>query len=121
MPRTPNQSDLPGVEREVTSVQHTVQGFIAVKSRKLPPLTTILDDLPLYNSVHFACHGYADPRSPFRSGLLLCGNEPEKDFQKNTRESILTVETISSINTAFTTRLPVRLLYGGECVLGPHG
>ena len=99
MPRTPSQSPLPGVEREATSIQHTVQGSIAVKLRKLPPVKTILDDLPLYSSVHFACHGYSDPRSPFRSGLLLCGNEPEKDFQENTRESILTVETISSINT----------------------
>ena len=99
MPTTPSQSPLPGVEREATSIQHTVQGFIAVKLRKLPPVKIILDDLPLYSSVHFACHGYADPRSPFRSGLLLCGNEPQKSFQENTRESILTVETISSINT----------------------
>ena len=99
MPKTPNQSDLPGVDREATSIQHTVQRFMAIKLRKLPSVKVILDDLPLYNSVHFACHGYADPRSPFRSGLLLCGNEPEKSFQENTRDSILTVETISSINT----------------------
>lgn len=99
MPRTPNASDLPGVEREATSIQHIVQESITVNLRKQPPVKTILGDLPLYNSVHFACHGYADPRSPFRSGLLLCGNEPEKDFQKNTRENMLTVETISSINT----------------------
>ena len=99
MPRTPNQSDLPGVAREVTSIEHTVPESVAVKVRKLPPKKVILDDLPLYDSVHFACHGFADPQSPFRSVLLLCGNEPEKSFEKNTRESILTVENISSINT----------------------
>ncbi len=99
MPKTPNQNDLPGVGREVTSIEHTVPESIAVKVRKLPPKKVILDDLPLYDSVHFACHGFADPQSPFRSGLLLCGNEPEKSFEKNTRESILTVENISSINT----------------------
>lgn len=98
MPKTPNKSPLPGVEREATSIQHTVQGFMAVKLRKLPSVNIILEDLPLYNSVHFACHGYADPRNPFRGGLLLYGNEPEKGFQENTRDSILTVETISSIN-----------------------
>lgn len=99
MPKTPNQSDLPGVGRETKVIQETIKGLMPVKLHELAPVKVILSDLPLYNIVHFACHGYADPQSPFRSGLLLCGNEPEKSFDKNTRNSTLTVETVSSINT----------------------
>ncbi|KAL2055299.1 hypothetical protein ABVK25_004637 [Lepraria finkii] len=100
MPKTPGgQPNLPGTEREAEIIQDTLQGLMAVKLHKLQPVDVILKDLPFYNSVHFACHGYADPQSPFQSGLLLCGNEPEKGFNKNTRNSMLTVETISSINT----------------------
>lgn len=59
----------------------------------------VLDDLPLFSAVHFACHGYADPNSPFRGGLLLYGDEPKKSFDENTQNSILTVESISLVNT----------------------
>ena len=100
MPKTPGQPDLPGVEKEAQTIQDTLQGLIQdVKLHKLQPVDVILKDLPLYNFVHFACHGDADPQSPFRSGLLLCGSEPEKSFHKNTKNSMLTVETVSSINT----------------------
>lgn len=99
MPQTPSQSDLPGVEKEAKIIQDTLQGHMAVKLHKLQPVDVILKDLPSYNLVHFACHGDADPQSPFRSGLLLCGDEPEKSFDENTRNSTLTVETVSSINT----------------------
>ena len=95
---TPNQSDLPGVEREATVIQNTIKGFMAVKLCESVPMEVVMDDLPYYNFVHFACDGYADPQSPFRSGLLLCGNEPDKGFDENIRNSILTVETVSSIN-----------------------
>lgn len=99
MPKTPNQSDLPGVKKEDKIIQDAVQGFKAVKISELPSVKIVLDDLPVYNFVHFACHGFADAQSPFRSGLLLCGNEPEKEFDKNIWHSIFTVETVSSINT----------------------
>ena len=99
MPKTPNQSDLSDVEREATVIQNTIEGLMTVKLRELVPTKVVLNDLPHYDAVHFACHGYADSQSPFQSGLLLCGNEPEKGFDKNIRDSILTVETISSINT----------------------
>ena len=99
MPKTPNQPDLPGVGREATVIQNTIEGLMAVKLCELVPMKVVLDDLPCYNAVHFACHGYADPQSPFQSGLLLCGDEPEKGFDENIQNSILTVETVSSINT----------------------
>ena len=99
MPKTPGgQSNLPGTEQEAKVIQDALPECMAVKLHKLQPVDVILKDLPSYNSVHFACHGYADPQSPFQSGLLLCGNEPEKGFNENTRNSMLTVETISSIN-----------------------
>ena len=91
---------LPGVEREVDSVHDIIRRHMDVKSRKCQPVKVILDDLPLYDGVHFACPGYADPISPFiRSDFLLCGKEPDKGFLRNTKESLLTVDSISSINT----------------------
>ena len=100
MPKTPGQRDLPGVDKEAQIIQDTLQGPIKdVESHKLKPVDVVLKDLPLYNFVHFDCHGGADPISPFRSGLQMCGSEPEKSFHENTRDSVLTVETVSSINT----------------------
>ena len=58
--------------------------ILAVKLHELAPIKTILDDLPFYDVAHFAYHGFGGPQSPFRSGLLLCGDEPEKDFNENT-------------------------------------
>lgn len=99
MPKTPGHSDLPGVEREAKTIRSTLQGFMTIKLHELQPVYLILEDLPSYNFVHFACHSHADPRSPFRSGLLLCGDEPEKFFDENMRNSKLIVETMSLINT----------------------
>ena len=99
MPKTPGLEDLPGVKKETETIQDTLQGHMKVDLHELQPIDVILKDLPLYNFVHFACHGDADPQSPFRSGLLLCGSEPEKSFHENTRNSMLIVETISSIDT----------------------
>ncbi|MCJ1279675.1 hypothetical protein MMC21_007499 [Puttea exsequens] len=99
MPKTPGQIPLPGVEREAEIIQNTLREIISVKVHELPPVKDVIEDLPLYNSVHFACHGYSDPQSPFRSGLMLCGVEPEKGFDKNIRNSTLTVDTVSSIDT----------------------
>ena len=83
------------------SSKSTLQGRTTIKLHKsVPPnVDAVVRDLPNFDCVHFACHGSVDPRSPFRSGLLLCGNEPEKDFNENTRDSKLTVEIVSSINT----------------------
>lgn len=99
MPKTPNESDLPGVAKEAQIIQEAAKILATVELRELAPVQVVLDDLPLFNAVHFACHGYADPNSPFRGGLLLCGDEPEKIFAENTQNSILTVESISSVNT----------------------
>lgn len=100
MPKTPTQSDLRGAEREAKVIQDTFEGLMDVKLQKLPPVKRVLEDLPIYRYVFFACHGFADPQNPFRSGLLLCGNELGEGFNKNTRDSTLTVETVSSINHA---------------------
>ncbi|MCJ1265659.1 hypothetical protein MMC22_005539 [Lobaria immixta] len=85
-PVTPGLSDLEGVEREAKIIQETVEGHMAVKQLEMQRVNVVLDDLPLYNHVHFACHGYANPQSPFQSELIL-------------KDGALTVETISSINT----------------------
>lgn len=86
MPKTPNESDLPGVAKEARIIQEAAKILATVELRELAPVLVqvILDNLPIFNAVHFACHGYADPNSPFRGGLLLCGDEPEKIFDENT-------------------------------------
>ena len=99
MPKTPNQSGFPGVAKEAQIIQEAAKVLAAVELRESAPVQVVLNDLPLFNAVHFACHGFADPNSPFRGGLLLCGDEPEKNFDENTQNSILTVESISSVNT----------------------
>lgn len=99
MPKTPNQDDLPGVAKEAQIIQEAANNLATVELRDLALVQVVLDDLPLFNVVHFACHGYANPNSPFRGGLLLCGDEPEKIFDENTQNSILTVEAISLVNT----------------------
>ena len=72
MPETPGLGDLPGVKTEVETIQKTLRGPIKdVKLHELQPVDVILKDLPLYNFVHFGCHGGADPKSLFRSGLQL--------------------------------------------------
>lgn len=99
MPHTPGQNPLPGVKKEAEIIQETLRDHIAVKLLEMPAVKTVLDDIPSYDVTHFACHGYADPTSPFRSGLLLCGDEPGKDIDTNIRNSTLTVERMSSMDT----------------------
>lgn len=98
MPSTPGQEDLPGVTREAKTISDTMSGS-TVKALVKPEVKTVVDELPSYDIVHFACHGYTDPMSPLRSGLPLCGDEPARPFNKNTRNSTLTVERISSMDT----------------------
>ena len=99
MPRTPNESDLPGVAKEAKIIQETAKNLATVEVRELASVQVVLNELPIFNAVHFACHGHADPDCPFQGGLLLCGEEPEKSFDENTKNSILTVESISSVKT----------------------
>ena len=98
MPQTPGQPELPGVEKEAKAVRSALRAVLSVDKRQLPSKETILRELPSYSYIHCSCHGNADPQSPFRSGLYLCGDEPEKCFENNIRNGMLTVEDISSAN-----------------------
>ena len=88
MPVTPGQRQLDGVKEEAETIQNTLRGLIIVKLHELPTVKDVMEDLPFYDSVHFACHGGTDPQSPFQSHLLLCGDEPDKGFNENTRNYV---------------------------------
>ena len=62
-------------------------------------MKAVLDNLLYCNTVYFVYYSYIDIISLFRSDLLLYRDKPEKSFGENTRNSILTVESISPINT----------------------
>lgn len=97
MPYTPGQAPLSGVDEEGDIIQKKWDSK-RVKLLRMPIVQSVLDGLPYYDIVHFACHGFADPKSPFQSGLFLRGDEPGTPFYKNIRNSTLTVERISSMN-----------------------
>ncbi|CAA7265760.1 unnamed protein product [Cyclocybe aegerita] len=42
-----------------------------IKTLDTPSKAIVLEKPPLYNFIHFACHGVSDPRDPLKSHLLL--------------------------------------------------
>lgn len=56
-----------------------------------PTTAQVLEELPTYHAIHFACHGVSDSKNPSNSHLLLRGNTP-------TEPGMLTVGAISNMN-----------------------
>jgi tetratricopeptide (TPR) repeat protein len=74
MPRTPRQSDLPGVVREVDALQDLMANRVQVLGlNNAAPATydAVTAALPRHPWVHFACHGTSDLTDPSASCLLL--------------------------------------------------
>lgn len=69
MSTTPGQKPLKGAVGEVEQIARAVEGRI---SRLDSPSTTdVLESLPSYDAIHFACHGLSDGKNPSNSHLLL--------------------------------------------------
>lgn len=56
-----------------------------------PSTAQVLEELPAYHAIHFACHGVSNSKNPSDSHLLLLGNSP-------TEPGMLTVGAISNMN-----------------------
>ncbi|MBL7502820.1 CHAT domain-containing protein [Frankia nepalensis] len=71
MPSTPGESNLPGAEVEVESLQVQFPGRVTVLSGEAATHDAVLRAIPAATWSHFACHAHVDPRVPSQSHLLL--------------------------------------------------
>jgi tetratricopeptide (TPR) repeat protein len=75
MPKTPGQSDLPGVAEEAELLQGMFGAHAALLQGREATHEAIRARLPHYPCAHFACHGSSDPADPSASHLLLHDHE----------------------------------------------
>lgn len=78
--------------KEVEDIVDAVKGRSAVATRlDSPRASVVLEELPSYHAIHFACHGVSDGHNPSNSHLLLLGDTPLTPGK-------LTVGAISNMN-----------------------
>lgn len=86
-PDTPATPDTPGkkwnplknVVKEVEDIVNVVQSQTKTTQLYSPTATHVLNELPGFHAIHFACHGVSDAQRPSNNHLLLHGdNGPEK-------------------------------------------
>lgn len=78
--------------KEVEDIMGMVRNEARIVTRLDSPSTAqVLEELPAYHAIHFACHGVSDRMNPSNSHLLLLGNTP-------TEPGMLTVGAISNMN-----------------------
>lgn len=70
MPETPGHASLTS-DIEVGLVVSLLPEGVEAEVLSSPSVKETLEKLPSFNSVHFACHGFSDPRLHFNSHLLL--------------------------------------------------
>lgn len=75
MPETVGHAALPGVVREMQSVQLATQNKLSALLLVKPDTKTVLGNIGVCDVVHFACHGISDPVDPLSSYLLLENND----------------------------------------------
>jgi len=75
MPTTPGESPL-GVTEEADEIRDNLRDFSAVEILERPSAECVLQALPHYNLVHFACHGVSSI-NPADSHLLLLKERTE--------------------------------------------
>lgn len=94
MPKTLGQSDLINARKEVEGIMTLADGGTQARTTHLnhPSPSQVIQQLPSYHAVHFACHGVSDAENPSNSSLLL---QNDNDLEAIGR---LTVGDISSIN-----------------------
>lgn len=73
MPTTDDESELEGVEEELTEIIGIVQPDVTTNIMVQPGVPEVLSSLGNYQAVHFACHGVTEADDPSSGGLLLQG------------------------------------------------
>jgi hypothetical protein len=71
MPSTPDASNLPGVESEVTTLEQRFGSDVITLAGPEATYQSVMAALPQCRWAHFACHGISDIDSPSASHLLL--------------------------------------------------
>lgn len=72
MPETPGAGALPSVDVETIFILATALGAsIRTTLLRMPTAAQVLEQLPMNNIVHFACHGVSDRVDPSNSHLIL--------------------------------------------------
>ncbi|KAH0603584.1 uncharacterized protein H6S33_007906 [Morchella sextelata] len=87
MPSTPGHPDLPSVQGEVAALVEIVENkepfdkIVPWKTKILqePCAKGVMEQLPEFDAVHFACHGVSDSNNPSNSSLLLLNKAVEGD------------------------------------------
>lgn len=96
MPTTPGKTPLRKVEQETNTIVGIVKkGTTQTRVLRQPSAAVVLEQLQLYDAVHFACHGISDNRNPSNSSLFLL----DSSQSGNNTIDHLTVQMISSANT----------------------
>jgi hypothetical protein len=74
MPSSPpgKGQPLPSAASEARTILSAASAAsISTTSLNLPTVSSVLKHLPIHDMVHFACHGYPDPKDPSNSHLIL--------------------------------------------------
>jgi hypothetical protein len=71
MPKTPEWSDLPFVEKELEEVGTILAPYVRTTVISDPTRETVLLTLPDHQILHLACHGHSSATDPSQSKLLL--------------------------------------------------
>ena len=88
MPKTPNQSDLPFVEQEISELNYLLCPHVQTTIIQKPNKENVISAMRDHQIVHFSCHGYSSAADPSQSKLLL------NDWQ----DSPLTVSDLTALN-----------------------
>lgn len=77
MSTTPGQSSLDNVAQEVEEIIGTVKDNTTIIPTLLdrPNAVELLEKIPSYHAIHFACHGVSDSENPSQSHLLLLNHD----------------------------------------------
>lgn len=94
MPTTPTKNDLKNAIPEVERIGRVVKG--QADRLDCPSADQVLEKLPSYHAIHFACHGISDAQKPSNSHLLLEKHDPSGPGSKPGTLDRLTVRTIST-------------------------
>lgn len=94
MPTTPTKNDLKNAIPEVERIARVVRGQVDRLDR--PSADQVLEKLPSYHAIHFACHGVSDAQKPSNSHLLLEKHDASGPKSKSGTLDRLTVGAIST-------------------------